>query len=389
MLKTAHRPAWQIAEFDKPIVTASSFGFMPIACPKITEVDIRAASHCLSLPHYDAVEKAALIRTYLEEDFHTLPHPLALVYRKPAVKKRFGGYGLHYIGALSGIAEAALIRTALSILTEEGYKNMRVEVNCVGDRESLSAYERELSAHIRKSPATLSPEFRESLKEDVFNLFRREEEEAIELRSSAPSSINFLSTQARNHFKEVLEFIEGLGIEFRLAPELVGEKNHTSHTVFGIRAAAEDREVSEHPNSFLALGYRYSRLGKRLGMRKEVPMASVNIFSSEKKEATKKIYKELPKPKYYLIQLGQEAKIKTLSLIELLRREHISVHHFLGRDKLSVQLGSAETLRVPYLIIIGHKEALEGTATVRNMSTRAQDTIPMGNLPQYLKKISL
>ena len=102
-----------------------------------------------------------------------------------------------------------------------------------------------------------------------------------------------------------------------------------------------------------------------------------------------KKYKELPRPKFYLIQLGREAKIKTLSLIELLREHHIPVHHFLGRDKLTAQLMSAEQLRVSYLIIIGQKEAIENTATIRNMSTRAQDTIPIELLPQYLKKISL
>jgi len=385
MLKTGERPAWQVREFDKPLITASYFGFMPIACPKINEADILATKHCLSHPYYDATEKAALIRTYMEEDFASLPHPLALIYKR----KKPIGYSLHYIGAPTSIAEAALVRTALSILAEEGYKNMRVELNCIGDRDSLAAYERELHNFLKKSSVPLSPELKDALKEDVFNLFRREEEEMIHLRGEAPSAINFLSTASRNHFKEVLEFIEGMGIEFGLSPELIGEKNHSSHTVFGIRASGEDRETAEHPNKFLAVGYRYSRLGKRLGLRKELPMASVNIFSQERKGVPGRIYKELPKPKFYLIQLGREAKIRTLGLIEMLRCERIPVHHFLGRDKLSIQLGSAEQLRVPYLIIIGHKEALDGTATVRNISTRAQDTIPLGNLPAFLKHISL
>ncbi|MBX4206410.1 hypothetical protein KW784_01335 [Candidatus Parcubacteria bacterium] len=76
-------------------------------------------------------------------------------------------------------------------------------------------------------------------------------------------------------------------------------------------------------------------------------------------------------------------------MIETLRRERIPVHHFLGKDKLSIQLQGAEELRCNYLIIIGHKEALDGTATVRNIHTRAQDTIAMELLPNFLKHISL
>jgi histidyl-tRNA synthetase len=381
MLKAAPKPAWHASEFDKPIVVASYFGFQPITAPRVSEADLAATEHCERLTHYDAAEKAALIRTYLEQELASQPHPLALIYKR----KKPAGYGLHYIGAASAVAEAALIRAALSILAEEGHEGMRVELNCVGDKDSLAAYERELGNYVKKHGGSLSPELREALKENVFNLFREETEECIGFRQAAPTSLSFLSSASRSHFKEVLEFVEGLGIEFSLEPSLLGEKNHASHTIFGIRASALESEAVSP--GYLATGYRYSRLGKRLGLRKEVPMASCSIFSHEKAPA--KLYKELPRPKFYLVQLGREAKIRTLDLIENLRRERIPVHHFLGKDKLSAQLQGAEELRSTHLIIIGHKEALDGTATVRNIHTRAQDTIPLSHLPNYLKHIRL
>jgi|SRR3989344_1157645 len=383
-MKTKEIPAWHLREFDKALITATYFGFLPISTPKITQGDIDAVSHCEEHPHYDAAEKAALIRTYLEEDLISLPHPLALVYKR----KKPMGYGLHLIGSATGIAEALLIRAALSVLSELGFKNLRVDLNCIGDKESLNIYERELINFVKKFGASLSDEAKLALKEDIFNLWRLENEEMVELRSTAPNSITYLSAQARAHFKEVLEFVESLNIEFGLAPELIGEKNHVSHTIFAIRASGVDQELSVQYQEPLAVGYRYSRLSRRVGLRKEVPMAGVTIFC-DKRDIEQRIYKELPKPKFYLVQLGRVAKIKTLGLIELLRSHKIPVHHFLGKDKLTAQLSGAETLRVPYLIIIGHKEALEGTATVRNMQTRAQDTMPMSELPKFLKNIRL
>lgn len=387
MLTKEKKPAWQLSEYDKSLITATYFGFMPITAPKITPEDLGMVEHCLTHPHYDAAEKAALIRTYMREEMANLPHPLALAYRRGGAKRK--GYSLHFIGSQSGIAEAALIRAALSILSEEGYRDMRVDLNCIGDKESIGTYERELHNYVKKFGSNLSAPLKESLKEDVFNLFRRDEEEMIELRSAAPSSISFLSSLSRNHFKEVLEFVEALGIDFSLCPELVGEKNHASHTVFGIRSVGIERELSPNAPDILAIGYRYSRLAKRLGLRKEVPMAGVTIFLTKEEEPEKKLYKELPKPKFYLVQLGRDAKIKTLGLLENLRANRIAVHHFIGKDKLTAQLQSAEQLRVSYLIIIGQKEALDCTATVRNMSTRAQDTIPLTQLPLYLKTIKL
>lgn len=387
MTRLASKQAWELREYDKPLITGSYFGFTPITPPKLLPVDFEASSHCLDIPYFDAPEKAALIRTYTEHNFANLPHPLALIYKRPARKSRAQGYSLHYIGAPGGIAEASLVRASLSILAEEGYKNLRVDLNCLGDKESMSCYERDLINYVKKFGGNISDEHRASLKEDVYNLFRSEDEAMIQLRANAPTSLSFLSSQSRLHFKEVLEFIEALNIEFSLAPELVGEKNHSSHTIFSIRPSIAEAEQTGS-REFLAVGYRYSRLTKKLGMRKELPMAGVTIYIKDQAQE-RKIYKELPKPKFYLVQLGREAKIRTLNLIEMLRANRIPVHHFIGKDKLTAQLMSAEALRVPYLIIIGQKEALDGTATIRNMSTRAQDTIPMEALAQYLKNISL
>lgn len=368
--------------FDSALITAAYFGFRPITAPKVTRHDIELAKTCGDYLHYDAVEKAAVMRMYLEQDFASLPHPIALVYDKPAARKRPRGYALHFIGSSSGIAEATLIQTALAMLSEEGYKNLKVDINCIGDRDSINTYERELVNYVRKFGTHLSDELKQSMKSDIFNLFRLEAPEAIRLREEAPTSITFLSAPSRSYFKEVLEYIEALGIEFRLTPELVGERNHVSHTIFAIK------NIGEENKDVLAVGYRYSRLARFFGLRKEIPMAGVNIFATSDNTG-KRVYKELPKPKFCLVQLGKDAKIKTLSLIELLRLHRIPLHHLLGKDKITTQLLSAENLRVPYLIIIGQKEALDNTATIRNVATRAQDTVSIENLPHFLKNITL
>jgi histidyl-tRNA synthetase len=373
----------QLSEFDRAIVIATYFGFSPISAPKITKKDIELSENCGNYPDYDATEKIAFMRMYLEQNLSALQHPLAVIYKKPVSRKRFGSHALHFIGSSTGIAEATLIRATFSILSEEGYKNLRVDINCIGDKESINAYARELTNYARKFDADLSNELRQSIKKDVFNLFRLEIPETLKLREMAPSSITFLSPQSRIYFKEVLEYIEALGIDFRLAPELVGEKNHSSHTIFAIR------NVSGENVDTLAIGYRYSRLARFLGLRKEIPMTGVTVFPAHKEGHKEKIYKELPRPKFYLVQLGREAKIKTLSLLETLRTHRIPVHHFIGKDKITTQLSNAENLRVSHLIIIGQKEALDNTATIRNVSTRAQDTISMTDLPRYLHNIAL
>ena len=93
------------------------------------------------------------------------------------------------------------------------------------------------------------------------------------------------------------------------------------------------------------------------------------------------------KPKVFFIQLSFEAKLRSFEVIEILRKAKIPVMHSLSRDSLSAQLAMAERTKTPYAILLGQKEALDGTVIVRNMDTRSQDTIKIDKLAEYLKKI--
>ncbi|MDP2651072.1 MAG: His/Gly/Thr/Pro-type tRNA ligase C-terminal domain-containing protein [bacterium] len=379
----SERIAGLLREFDRPLSIAVHYGFTPIESPKLAEKDFEMTRDCGDHPHYNAADKAAFIRTYVERGFNAMPHPLALAYKMPRVDRKHRGYTLELVGYSPGVAEAILIRTALSILTEESHKQLSVDVNCVGDKESLNAYERELHNFLKTAGMELPPEIKKELAKDVFKIMHHQEPLVEGLRQMAPPSIAHLSASSRVYFKEVLEYIEALNIEFSLTPELVGNKNYCSHTIFSIKNEGEAK--------VLAVGYSYPQLSRRFGFKKELSLTGISIFveALPSKATGKAPPKALPKPKFYLVQLGREAKMRSLPIIELLRRERIPVYHYLGKDKITSQLATAESLSVPYLIIIGQKEALDRTATIRNTSTRAQETVSLADLPHFLKHIPI
>ncbi|MBX4189012.1 hypothetical protein KW785_00240 [Candidatus Parcubacteria bacterium] len=361
-------------EIDRALYIAAHFGFTPIEAPKVTESDAKMVEDCAEVIERvpgrfvcDPTEKAAFLRTYIEKGLVSHPHPMALAWHKGH------NYSLELIGFPFGVAEAKLIRTALSILNEEGFKNLVVELNTIGDKESITAYEHELHNFVRKVHHTLSAEAKKLVKDNIFSVAAMPEVDI-----PLPSSISTLSIQSRAQFKEVLSYLDALGVDFRFAPGLVGNKHFCSETLFTIRDA---------DNTLLAGGYRYSRLSKRFGFKKELQLVGATVYCDLKKDSAKKVYKDLPRPKFYLVQLGREAKMRALPLIELLRTHHIPIYHFLGKDKITAQMQTADNLRVPYILIIGQKEALENTVTIRNTSTRAQDTIPLKDLPFYLKNL--
>jgi len=336
-------------------------------------------------------EKIAVLRLWSEEELKNMSLPLLIYYNGPIeradVKKRSVSekhIGLEIVGTSKSIAEAILIKAAIEILRESGYEDMHVCLNSIGDKDSVLRFARELSAYYRKHLEHLHTPCRQAFKRDVFDLLECTNEKCSLIKENAPKSISFLSELSRQHFKEVLEYIEMLDIPYRIHNHLVGDKSFCCQTLFEIKTGLSDEKTET-----LAIGVRYDTLPKRLGFRREMPSAGVRLAFKEKTPRLKNKSAKGKKPKIFFVQLGFEAKLRSLGIMEELRRSSIPIYQSLSRDKLASQLALAESLQIPYTIIMGQKEALEGSIIVRDMISRSQETIPINSLPLYLKRIDL
>jgi len=80
--------------------------------------------------------------------------------------------------------------------------------------------------------------------------------------------------------------------------------------------------------------------------------------------------------------------MKSLGVIEILRKAHIPIMQSLSKDSLGSQLGVAEKLGIPYTIIFGQKESIENTVIVKDMKKFSQKTVKHSELASYLKNLN-
>jgi histidyl-tRNA synthetase len=230
---------------------------------------------------------------------------------------------------------------------------------------------------------------RERLKKNPLRILDSKDPKTKEINEAAPDSISFLCPDCKKHFKEVLEYLEEMGVQYNINKNLVRGLSYYTRTVFEIM---EENENAEDGNAKLAIagGGRYDYLARQLGSKKDVPAVGLSIgvdriiASSWYKKLAPRIMK---KPKIYFIQLGGEAKLKSLNVIEILRKAHIPIAQALSKDSLGSQLAIAEKLQIPYALLFGQKEALDNTVIVRNMSNRSQETVKLTKLLDYLKEL--
>lgn len=292
------------------------------------------------------------------------------------------------IGMNKSIAEALILKTAYDILEDIGIREIRVCINSIGDKDSTQKFSRELNSYLRKNMDSLPAQVRNSLiKKDILGAYEHLHMTHHPLEAEMPQSIKFLSDSNRKHLSEILEYLEIGNIPYEIDNFLIGKEDLYLQTLFEIRNTAETKENGAY---VLAKGGRYDEVSK-LMFHIDIPTVAI-VFEFEKKGITEKKlneHKRTRKSKVYFIQLGHEAKLKSLHVIDALRKANIELHHNLNNDKFGEQLALAQYLGVPYSIIMGHREALDDTVIVRNMDTQFQSTVPIENLSEYLREMKV
>ncbi len=386
--------------FDKGAETAAFYGFLPIGPLMVTKED-RSKASCFSEPLPNSSEKIkikrplispeekiSLFRIYKSYGMADLPHPVMLYFKKPKISGMPSParhrLSLAIMGSSAGIAEVLMIKASLAILSDHGIKNTYIEINCAGDQDSVCRFEKEITSYYRKNANSIPPEYKQHFKKDIFSILRCEDGDFEDFKSNAPLSMSSLSSQSIQHFKEVLEYLEMLEIPYKINNCLIGHKNYCPHIIFEIKQESADPKKED---KLLVVGHRHNHLSKKIGLRRDIPAITADIMLD--KAPSKKTAKRQVKPKFYFVQIGTQAKVKSLNVIESLRKARIHVLHSLTKDKLGSQMSIAENLNVSSLIIMGHKEALEETVVVRDVETRFQETVPISELAKYLKSLKL
>lgn len=342
---------------------------------------------------------ASVMRAYLQHGMQTMPQPVMLYYDGPFFRhdnpqrgrlREFRQFGLETIGNGKSVADAVIIKVLVTILNEAGLKNLSVEINSLGDKECRDSYRKELASYYRKRAKEICGDCRDRLKTNPLRLLDCKNPKCATVKEEAPESVAYLCAECKHHFKEVMEYLDETGIIYRLNSSLVRGLDYYSRTVFEIIDLENTPADGESAPLSIASGGRYDYLAKSLGSKKDIPAVGGAIgidrlfLSSGHTPLSPRIVR---KPEVFFIQLGLEAKMKSLQVIEILRKARVPIAHSLGKDSLSMQLGIAEKMKVPYAIILGQKEVIDDTVIVRNMDNRSQDSIKVAKLAEYLKKL--
>ncbi|MEX2368791.1 MAG: His/Gly/Thr/Pro-type tRNA ligase C-terminal domain-containing protein [Candidatus Paceibacterota bacterium] len=329
-------------------------------------------------------DKFAELNKYIN-DMEGWPQP-PLVCHTLHPRRKVGKVRLSMFGCDKTISEGLIIATALSILGELGHKNLGVDINCVGNRETKQKWAEQFKEHTKKNLNDMRPTCQTTFKQDPFQITACEDDICRDIAARAPKTLSYLHKADRQHLKDICEYLEAIEAPYRINNSLVGSYHHDSHTIFHIRTFNDEGESS---GPVLARGERHHSVAGHIGYQRSIPTVSASIdVPGGRRESYKSVdEKEVERPKVYYIHLGNRAKKQSLPVLEKLRQEGITVLQSLTRDKIRDQIIAAEQMNIPHAIIMGEKEAQENSVIVRDMLSRSQDTFPIDQVISYIKTL--
>jgi histidyl-tRNA synthetase len=334
---------------------------------------------------------ASVARAYIENGLHKQTQPMKVWYYGPMFRREkpqanryreFHQFGCEVIGDDHNPAmDAELISLAYNFIKDLGIDTI-IHLNSIGTLEDRERYLVELVSYFRSKRSYLCADCKRRVNKNPLRVLDCKTKGCQSVIDDAPHILDWLSDDSKNFFMEVLEYLDELGLPYKLDYRLVRGLDYYTDTVYEFFPVSEDVE-DEGTQSALGAGGRYDKLLEQLGGAKTTACGFglgleriANLMNAKKN-------KEAEEPsdiKIFFAQLGDKARKKALFLIEDLRKEGIMVAHNLAKPALKAQLDIANKLNVPYTIILGQREVQDETIIIRDMESGIQEIIDQKKL---------
>jgi len=338
---------------------------------------------------------AGVVRSYVENGMSRWSQPVRLYYEGSMFRydkpqqgrfREFHQFGAEVFGEEGSAIDAQIIYLAWKIFQKLGLKDVSIQINSIGCPTCRNKYKKLLTDYYDMKINKLCVDCKRRLEKNPMRLLDCKEEKCLQVAAGAPQIIDNLCDDCNTHFKSVLEFLDELEIPYVLNPSLVRGLDYYTRTVFEIWADGDDGESRQ---AALGGGGRYDGLVELLGGE---PTPAVGFSFGVERVADKVMKMGLDlEPKVikdvFLVQLGDMARKKVMKIFDKLVDHNILVGESLGKGSIKSQLRTANKVRAKLALIVGQKEAIDGTVIIRDMDSGMQETVILENIVEDVRRM--
>ena len=330
---------------------------------------------------------ASVVRAVLERNLHRGALPVKLYYagwmfRQERPQKgryrQFFQVGIEAIGSDEPRTDAEVVWIGAHYIRAMGVEPT-IHLNSIGhpDGSCRGGYMRALVAFLEERRAALAPEDRERISSNPLRTFDSKEAKTIEVMSEAPLITDHLCDACRKHFDAVQDALRSVGLAYELAPRLVRGLDYYTRTAFEYTAGGLGSQNA------VGGGGRYDGLAEVLG-GPHVPGIGFALGIDRIRLAAGEPDAEHPGIDVYVVALGEEAGRSAFELATRLRETGIGADLDLMGRGMKGQMKDADRSGARWAVILGEEEIGAGTATIRDLTTGEQRSVPFDRVEAEL-----
>ena len=321
---------------------------------------------------------AGIVRSFIENKMYgRADMPVKSWYYGPMYRyerpqsgrfREFYQFGVEAFGSNDPALDAEVISIPVRFYQLLGLKNIKVNLNSLGDSESRANYREALVEYFKPFIGSLCEDCQERFLKNPLRILDCKVDADKDIMKNAPKMIDYLNEPSRAHFLKVQEYLKAMNIDFVVNPKVVRGLDYYTHTVFEVEASVEGFGSS----NVLGAGGRYDNLVENIGGPKicgvgfalglerlltALEFENINVLDNNGIDA-------------YIIPMSINEKDYALNIVNNLRMNGFKVDCDYMNRNLKSNFKQADRLNSKYIIIIGEEEKNSQILTIKNNETK-------------------
>ncbi len=335
---------------------------------------------------------AGVVRSYIENKMYGDPNQPVKVYYNGTMyryerpqsgrDRELTQFGMEILGSDDPLSDAEIISAAVNLYKMLGLKEIKVNLNTLGDHESREKYRDALVHYFKPYIGEFCEDCQERLEKNPLRILDCKVDQDNEILKKAPKTLDYLNDESRDRFEKVQEYLDIMQVEYEINPNIVRGLDYYNHTVFEIEAKVE----GFGSNNVIGAGGRYNGLVNQLD-GPETPCVGFAtglgrvVMALELEKVKLPIVEDID---LFIMYVNEDEKKNAAYLCQELRLAGFIVDtEYTGRG-LKGQFKQADRLKAKFTCVLNSEDLNNNEVKIKNNQTKEEEIISLDVLIYYL-----
>ena len=334
---------------------------------------------------------AGVVRSYIENKMYAnTSGPTKTWYYGPMYRyerpqsgrfREFYQFGVEVFGTSSPLMDAEVISIPVRFYELLGLKNIKVNINSLGDQESRKNYREALIEYFKPYIDDLCEDCQARFLKNPLRILDCKVDADKDIMKNAPKMIDYLNDVSKKHFEDVQKYLRAMDIEFVVNPKIVRGLDYYTHTVFEVEASVE----GFGSQNVLGAGGRYDNLVENLGGPKTpgvgfalglerlitaLDFEKINLIDENSIDV-------------YVVPMSELENDYAISLLDHLRMNGFKADMDYMARNFKSNFKQADRLNSKYVVLVGDEETKTGVLTIKDNKTKEEYKIKEEELIEF------